>query len=76
MKNLYAPANFDPSKVEVVRKRFSVTQGETLIAYNGQRIEQYGDDPAMCADGVYRQKPRDYWVAVAMSEALTRGWLQ
>ena len=31
---------FNPALVTIERKRFSTTQGETLISYDGQRIEQ------------------------------------
>jgi hypothetical protein len=70
--SISAPANFDPRKVEIIRKRFSVTQGETLVIYDGHRIEQYGDTPQRAADGSYRQKPDGYWIAVALREAVAR----
>ena len=71
--NTFAPANFDPRKVQITRKRRSVTQGETLIEYNGKRIEQYCDDPALCEDGNYRQRDETFWVGIAMREAVARG---
>lgn len=74
--NIIAPANFDPAKVKITRKRFSTTQGETLVEYKGRRIEQYGDEPTLCADGQYRQKDDSYWIAVAMREAIKRGMVQ
>jgi hypothetical protein len=70
---IQAPANFDPRKVEIIRKRFSITQGETLIRYNGRRIEQYSDTPALCPDGNYRQRDETFWIGVAMREAVARG---
>lgn len=68
-----APANFDPAKVTITRKRFSTTQGETLIEYNGQRIEQYSDDPIMCPNGTYHQRDATFWTGIAMREAIARG---
>ena len=44
---LLALRHFDPAKVSIVRKRFSVTQGEVEVSYDGKRIEQYGDTIAM-----------------------------
>lgn len=73
---IYAPGNFDPARVTITRKRFSTTQGETLIEYKGQRIEQYGDDPAMQPNGQYHQRPAEYWMGVAMREAIKRGMVQ
>lgn len=70
---IYGPANFNPAKVTIIRKRFSTTQGETLVKYNGQKIEQYGDDPVMDADGAYRQRPFQFWIGVALRETLKRG---
>jgi hypothetical protein len=35
---------FDPSKVEIVRNRSSVTQGTYTIKYNGKEIQTYGDE--------------------------------
>lgn len=68
-----AIAAFDAAKVTITRKRFSTTQGETLIEYNGQRIEQYGDDPKLCKDGQYRQRDDAFWIGIARREAIARG---
>ena len=35
---------FDPSKVEIVRNRQSVTQGTYTIKYNGEEMQTYGDE--------------------------------
>ena len=72
---IFAPANFDPSKVGITRKRFSVTQGETLLTYDGARIEQYSDAPALFPDGTYRQRDATFWTGIALREALDRGML-
>ena len=45
------------------------------MIYDGQRIEQYGDDPKPCAGGAYRQKPDAYWIGIALREAAARGLL-
>jgi len=34
---------YDPAKLTINRKRFSVTQGEVELVYDGVRLEQYGD---------------------------------
>lgn len=69
----YSPANFDPAKVKIARKRFSVTQGETLIEYNGNHINQYDDTPSLGTDGNWHQMSDVFWVGVAMREAISRG---
>jgi hypothetical protein len=73
---IFAPGNFDPAQVTITRKRFSTTQGETLIEYKGKRIEQYSDDPVMQPDGQYLQRPAVFWIGVAMREAVARGLVQ
>ena len=62
---------FNPALVTIERKRFSTTQGETLISYDGQRIEQYGDNPRLI-DGEYHQQPDEYWIDVAKRDAIDR----
>lgn len=62
---------FNPALVTIERKRFSTTQGETLISYDGQRIEQYGDNPRLI-DGEYHQQPDEYWIEVAKRDAIDR----
>ena len=71
-----APANFDPASVTITRKRFSTTQGETLVEYKAERIGQYGDTPVMQPNGEYHQRPAEYWMGVAMREAVSRGMVQ
>lgn len=66
------PAAFDPALVTITRKRFSVTQGEVLIEYAGQRIEQYGDAIAL-RDGEWRGYSDDFLMNVAKREAIERG---
>jgi hypothetical protein len=41
-------APYQPEKLAIERKRFSVTQGEVLLTYDGERIEQYGDKIELC----------------------------
>ncbi|QHD70618.1 hypothetical protein GS397_26255 (plasmid) [Sphingobium yanoikuyae] len=62
---------FDPALVTIEQKRFSVTQWEILVCYNGQRIEQYGDKIEL-VDKEYRGHPREMWMAVAYREAIAR----
>lgn len=63
---------FDPALVTITRKRFSTTQGEVLIEYDGQRIEQYGDTITM-RGGEWVGLTDSYWMAVAKCEAVARG---
>lgn len=37
-------SNFDPNKLVIERIRFSTTQGEVKLTYDGRYIAQYGDD--------------------------------
>jgi hypothetical protein len=62
---------FDPALVTIEQKRFSVTQWEILVCYNGQRIEQYGDKIKLVGKE-YRGHPREMWMAVAYREAIAR----
>lgn len=62
---------FDPALVTIEQKRFSVTQWEILVCYNGQRIEQYGDKIELVGKE-YRGHPREMWMAVAYREAIVR----
>jgi hypothetical protein len=59
------PSGFDPAKVEIKRHVSSVTQGGTSIWYDGKKIIQYSDDPALMPNGRYEQKPESYWMDVA-----------
>lgn len=65
-------ATFNPALVTITRKRFSVTQGEVLVEYDGQRIEQYGDDIKM-REGEWAGWPDTFWMGVAEREAIARG---
>jgi hypothetical protein len=67
-----AAAAFNADLVTITRKRFSVTQGEVLIAYDGVRIEQYGDDIRLVGKE-YQGMSDAEWLAVAKREALARG---
>ena len=62
---------FDPAFVAIERKRFSVTQGEVLVFYNGHRIEQYGDKISLCIDE-WKGYPDAHWIALAYREAIAR----
>lgn len=64
---------FNPEKVTITRKRFSTTQGEVLVEYDGTRIEQYGDHIAMDANGEYHGCDDATWMEVAEREAIKRG---
>jgi hypothetical protein len=56
---------YDPTKLAINRKRFSTTQGEVELVYDGQRIEQYGDTITLDGDGHYRGHSDEYWHSVA-----------
>ena len=73
---IIAPGNFNPAHVTITRKRFSTTQGETLIEYKGKRIGQYSDDPTLHPDGQWRQRPESFWIGIAMRDAVARGMVQ
>lgn len=63
---------FDPALVGIERKRFSVTQGEVLLSYAGQRMLQYGDTIRR-VDGDYVGIPDEEWMTIARREAIARG---
>jgi len=65
---LRQPPLYYPGKLVIERKRFSVTQGEVLLTYDGQRIEQYGDTIRPDGFGGYAGHDDDYWHAVAERE--------
>jgi len=67
-----AIAPFDPALVTIVPKRFSTTQGEVLLSYNGQCIEQYGDSIKLIGRD-WKGYPDTFWMAVAYREAIERG---
>lgn len=58
-------ATFDPALVRINRKRFSATQGEVEVEYDGIRIEQFGDTITMGKDGLFQGLPDDFWIEVA-----------
>jgi len=62
---------FNPALVSIEQKRFSVTQWEILVSYNGQRIEQYGDKIELI-DRDWQGYPDTFWMAVAYREAIDR----
>ncbi|MBY3055054.1 hypothetical protein HF263_03040 [Rhizobium leguminosarum] len=66
-------APFDAAKVTITRKRFSATQGEVLVEYDGKRLEQYGDNIKLARTGAWEGEPDAYWIAVAEREAVARG---
>ncbi|AGR48026.1 hypothetical protein PHIM7_304 [Sinorhizobium phage phiM7] len=64
---------FDAAKVKITRKRFSATQGEVLVEYDGVKIEQYGDKITLVVGAAWEGYPDAFWLAVAEREALRRG---
>lgn len=62
---LRQPPPYYPDKLVIERKRFSVTQGEVLLTYDGQRIEQYGDRIRLDGSGGYVGHDDDHWHEVA-----------
>ncbi|MDX3911033.1 MAG: hypothetical protein QHC67_14610 [Sphingobium sp.] len=65
-------AVFDPALVTIEPRRFSVTQSEVLVSYNGQRIEQYGDSIRL-VEREWQGHTDAFWMAVAYREATLRG---
>lgn len=63
---------FDAAKVTITRKRFSITQGEVLISYDGVTIEQYGDKIEF-RNGVWDGYDDAFWMGIAKREAIARG---
>ncbi|WP_458392364.1 hypothetical protein [Sinorhizobium medicae] len=63
---------FEAAKVVITRKRFSATQGEVLIEYDGVRIEQFGDKIEL-RDGEWTGYDDAFWIQVAKREAIARG---
>ncbi|QAY80368.1 hypothetical protein [Sphingosinicella sp. BN140058] len=51
---------YRPELLTIERKRFSETQGEVLLTYNGERLDQYGD-AIVLTDGVWNGHPDSYW---------------
>jgi len=63
---------FDAAKVTITRKRFSQTQGEVLVEYDGHRIEQYGDKYEI-RNGEWVGYADEIWIEAAKREAIARG---
>jgi len=62
----YVPeTTFDPELVTIERKRFSVTQGEVLVSYDGKKIAQFGDDIRLGENGEWETLPDSHWIEVA-----------
>lgn len=59
------PPYFDSRKLQIVRHRFSTTQGEVELIYDGRRLEQYGDTITMNGRGGYDGLADQYWFQVA-----------
>ena len=56
--------NYDPSRLSIIPKRFSTTQGEIELVYEGERLEQYGDRIVLTASG-WAGYPASFWHVVA-----------
>jgi hypothetical protein len=61
----HQPPPFDRDKLTINRKRFSTTQGEVELLYDGRRLEQYGDTITMNGRGQYEGKSDGFWENVA-----------
>jgi hypothetical protein len=62
---LRQPPPYDPDRLVIERKRFSTTQGEALMTYDGRRIEQYGDTIRPDGRGGYEGHTDQYWHKIA-----------
>lgn len=69
---LRQPPPYDPDKLVIERKRFSTTQGEVLLTYDGQRIEQYGDTIRLAGRGNYEGHDDHYWHDIAKRDLARR----
>ena len=69
---LRQPPPYDPDKLVIKRKRFSTTQGEVLLTYDGQRIEQYGDTIRLDGRGNYEGHDDHYWHDIAKRDLARR----
>jgi hypothetical protein len=58
---------YDPSRLKIERKRFSTTQGEVALTYDGVFIQQFGDRITL-RDGQYRGYDDAFWHEVARRE--------
>ncbi|EHK77705.1 hypothetical protein SM0020_12295 [Sinorhizobium meliloti CCNWSX0020] len=52
---------FDGRLFRIETHRFSVTQGEVSLFYDGECLGRYGDDYKIGGDGQYRGRPLRYW---------------
>ena len=59
------PPPFVRASLTIRHHRFSVTQGEVELLYDGRRLEQFGDTITMNNRGEYHGKPDAYWEGVA-----------
>jgi hypothetical protein len=57
---LRQPPPYVHGLLHIERKRFSETQGEVLLTYDGERIEQFGDDIQLTPHG-WRGRPDEHW---------------
>lgn len=69
---LRQPPPYDRHKLVIDRKRFSTTQGEVLLTYDGERIEQYGDSIRPDGRGGYSGHDDHYWHQVARRDLARR----
>lgn len=68
---LRQPPPYYPEKLVIERKRFSTTQGEVLLTYDGKRIEQYGDQIEL-RGGEWRGRDDAIWHDVAKRDLARR----
>jgi hypothetical protein len=68
-----AALNYEPAKLEIRRHRFSTTQGEVELIYDGRRLEQYGDAIQLQGDGQWRGRDDAYWHEAAQLFLLNQG---
>lgn len=63
-------------EIEVVRRRFSVTQGQADVLVNGQKVISFGDNIQIVKDGqtYYGEKIGD-WASVTPDSAFIKGLL-
>ena len=63
--DIESKAGFDPALVRIERHRFSVTQGEATLYYQGKKLARFGDDIELQLDGEWRGYPDSFWVWIA-----------
>lgn len=59
------PPPFDKHKVTLQPHRFSVTQGEMSVFYDGVKLGQYGDTITLRSSGHYQGLNERYWLDAA-----------